>query len=367
MNNILLLYAVGDVNRTFSYQVGWPQHLAKDARFRCISLNVMPSLWQRIGNRIGFIPRKHDQIVSQKYSAVIILHSVFSNSCYLRGNLLEKVRRIDAPKAYFIGNEYKLMPEKMAFCEHLNIKLLVTMTPNPVVHALYRERLGCRITNIPSAGLDKNIFYPTADRQERPIDIGFRAEDDPLYLGHQERRTIAEFFIKSAYAYNLKVDIAVGTGGRFTPTEYALFLNRCKGQIATEAGTDYFSLSDHVRNLVNDHVKKHSEASLQTLKGMFFSKYESVPARMISGRIVEAAGTKTVQILFEGRYNDYFKPDVHYIALKKDFSNFDEVMEKFCDENYCRSLTDNAYEVAVKELTYEKLIDKFYEALAPIL
>jgi hypothetical protein len=30
-------------------------------------------------------------------------------------------------------------------------------------------------------------------------------------------------------------------------------------------------------------------------------------------------------------------------------------------------ITDNAYEVALKELTYEKLIDRFYEALAPLL
>ena len=45
-------------------------------------------------------------------------------------------------------------------------------------------------------------------------------------------------------------------------------------------------------------------------------------------------GTKTIQILIEGNYNGYFKPDIHYIPLKKDLSNFDEAIEKFNDQNF---------------------------------
>ena len=66
---------------------------------------------------------------------------------------------------------------------------------------------------------------------------------------------------------------------------------------------------------------EHPDATFEDIHRRFFADYgPSVPIRIISGRQIEAAGTRTVQILFEGRYDGYFLPDVHYIPLKKDFS-----------------------------------------------
>lgn len=91
--------------------------------------------------------------------------------------------------------------------------------------------------------------------------------------------------------------------------------------MGTEAGGGYFELTDVTRTKVNRYVATHRSATMEEIQERFFADYEEpVPGWMISGRHVEAAGTKTVQILFDGYYNDYFQPDVHYIALKKDFS-----------------------------------------------
>ncbi|HTE91305.1 MAG TPA: hypothetical protein VK639_20305 [Terriglobales bacterium] len=272
------------------------------------------------------------------------------------------------PKAYFIGNEYKLMPEKMAFCDALGIKLLISQSNSPAVHRLYRERLKCAVAGIPSAGLDTTVFYPQIPWGERPIDIGYRSDESPIYLGHTERRQIADYFLAQGPRYGLNMNISLKQGDRFAEPEWAVFLNRCKAQLGTEAGGDYFELTDATRLDYRRYSQRHPTATDEEVLDRFFKHYKNpIAMRVLSGRIVEAAGTKTLQILFEGRYNDDFKPDIHYIPLKKDFSNFDEVMEKFRDQNYCRALTDNAYELAIKELTYEKLIDKFYDAFAPML
>ena len=104
------------------------------------------------------------------------------------------------------------------------------------------------------------------------------------------------------------------------------------------------------------------------VKRKFFDTYgPSIPMRIISGRQIEAAACKTVQILFEGRYNDYFQPDEHYIPLKKDFSNIEEVVRKFRDDTYCEGLVDKAYDVVMSELTYDRLIEKLSSELRHIL
>src|SRR6185436_17701398 len=55
----------------------------------------------------------------------------------------------------------------------------------------------------------------------------------------------------------------------------------------------------------------------------------------------------------------------HYIPLKKDFSNWDEVVSRFCDASLRRTLTDRAYEdlIASGRYTYHKFIDQFDDDL----
>lgn len=362
---VLLLYAQTPNNYTLSYQIGWPKHFQRHPSFKCFSLNVY--------NR-GRIARLRERALLRwaRFDAIIILHSVFSNSCYLSERrtkwLFNAVRTAPQPKAYFIGNEYRLMPEKMAFCEALNMALLVTMNPAPAAQALYRERLGCALTCIPSAGLDTDIFRPTTNWGERPIDLGYRCYAAPLTLGHNERSAIADHFLQHGPRYGLHLDISLDHRERFETAGWAKFLNRCKGQLGTEAGGDYFELTDATRLQAEQYLKAYPDATMEDVFERFFKDYPNpVPGRMISGRHVEAAGTKTVQILLEGDYNGYFQPDVHYIPLKKDFRNTDEVIAKFRDEGYCQHLAYNAYQVATQELTYEKLIDRFYEALVPLI
>ena len=358
---VLLLYARTPYNQTSSYQIGWPRHFQRHPRFECTPINVYDQ--RRIARLRG-----RAVMWWGRFDAIVILHSAFSNSRYLSGWLFEAVCVARQPKAYFIDNEYMAMPEKMAFCEALNVALLVTQNPAPAAQALYRERLGCAVTYIPAAGLDTEIFCPTTNRADRPIDLGYRSSAPSPVLGHHERTQIADCFLQHGSRYGLRLDISLDKKDRFTPEAWARFLNQCKGQLGTEAGGDYFDLNGTTYQKASEYVIAHPEVRAGEIAERFYRNFPNpVPIRVIGGRHVEAAGTKTVQILFEGYYDGYFQPDVYYIPLKKDFSNVDEAMARFRDEGYCQILTDNAYNVAVQELTYEKLIDRFYEALTPLL
>jgi hypothetical protein len=337
---------------TFSYHTAWPRHLATHPRFAATVLNLHERSW--LARFRALVTLQQD-----RFDAVVLLHSVFSNAQALDGVLLEFLQRLSRPKIFFVGNEYKLMPEKMAFAGALPTALLITQSSLPAVHDLYRQRLGCAVASIPNTGFDPQLFVATTPRAQRPIDLGYRADDSPSYLGHRERRELAEFFTAAAGRYGVTVDISMDPARRFTEPEWAAFLGRCKGQLGSEAGGDYFELDDRTRLAVVAYEQAHPAAAFEEIQARFFAGYgPSVPMRIMSGRQVEAAGTRTVQILFEGRYDGYLQPDVHYIPLRKDFADADEAIRKFRDHALCEVMTARAHQVAVEQLTYARLIDR---------
>ncbi|SBW09791.1 hypothetical protein KL86APRO_12675 [uncultured Alphaproteobacteria bacterium] len=359
---IAVLFHRSAASATLSYQLGWPEALAQSPRFVCRGFNLAD---RGLADIAGLMR----EIYLERPDAVVLLHSVFSNQNFLRRGLFWAVAVCPVPKVYFIGNEYKLMPEKISFCRHLSLSLLISQSNDPEVLDLYGKTLGCKVGSIPNTGFNPAIFSPVTPLAERPIDVGYRSYPAPWYLGNREKEDIAETFLENAERLGLHTDISLSAADRFEPSGYAAFLNRCRGQIGTESGGDFFELTDTTRYRVGAFQKAHPNATWPEIKARFFDAYEGrkVPMRIVSGRQVEAAACKTVQILFRGRYNEYFQPDEHYIPLEKDFSNLDETMEKLRDDAYCTELTESAYELVMGELTYQHLTDQLADLLMDVV
>ena len=72
----------------------------------------------------------------------------------------------------------------------------------------------------------------------------------------------------------------------------------------------------------------------------------------ISPKFFEAIRLRTALVLFEGKYSDLVAPDTHYIPLKKDYSNIDDVFAKLEDFDLLESLTSRAYRDIVESGRY---------------
>ena len=83
--------------------------------------------------------------------------------------------------------------------------------------------------------------------------------------------------------------------------------------------------------------------------------------RTVSPRVFEAAATGTCQILFEGKYSGVVEPWVHYLPLHKDFSNFDEIIRLYRDEEVRRQLVQQAERdlIASGAYSYRHFIAQF--------
>lgn len=351
----LVFYYESQTNKTLSYQHGWHYSFFEHPMFDCKGINLNNHRF------VSFISSKMATLFG-KSDLIVILHSVFSNSCNLPQILIESLSKTNIPKVYFVGNEYKLIHEKIQFSKRIHLSLFISMNPNKEAHKLLENAIGCKVSCIPSSGLNQSVFYPKKDYADREIDIGYRSDEPAFYLGHNERREINDFFKDYCDSHGLKSDISLDSKDRFDQTGYSDFLNNCKGQIGTEAGGAYFELDDRTRKKVNIYVTEKPDTKFEEIYDKFFKDYKNnVTVWTISGRHVEAAACKSVQILFEGYYNGYFKPDIHYISLKKNFSNIDEVMRKFKDTEFSLQIAENAYNMVQEEFPYEKLIDKFYD------
>jgi len=357
---LLVLVAQGPGSATLSYQHGWPRHLSRDPRYECAVVNLSDRSWAaRLSRATLRWPR---------FDAIVLLHSVFSNSRWLAGWTFDAVRANPAPKVFFIGNEYKLMPEKMTFCESLGVRLLVTQSHSSRVQSLYRERLGCAVVGIPNTGWDPDVFRPERPRADRPIDLGYRSLASPLFLGHNERVEMMEAFQAGAKRHGLRIDFSLRPEDRLNERGWAAFLNSCKGQIGTEAGGDYFELTDATRRRVNDYIDTRPDAGIEEIRARFFRDYQDpVPIRILSSRNVEAAATRTVQLLLEGEYGGYFQPGIHYIPVRRDYSNVDEAIRMFRDSVLCDQISDQAYQLVNERLSFPRLLDQFDTALRGVV
>ena len=118
---VALMFNQSNENLTLSYQHGWPRAILESPYFDCQLLNLA-NLSLRESVKLA------RQIYSNKYDAIILLHSVFSNQKNLSGALFWAVAANKAPKVYFVGNEYKHMPEKIRFSRKLGISLFISQS-----------------------------------------------------------------------------------------------------------------------------------------------------------------------------------------------------------------------------------------------
>lgn len=211
----------------------------------------------------------------------------------------------------------------------------------------------------------KQITKPEAQRE---IDVGYRGRELPWYLGKGalEKANIAIGFLKHAADQDLRLDIETNELKRIYGGAWLEFIGNCRAVLGVEAGVSIFDINDTVRPEYERLIALNPNITLDEISNCLLDKWENnIYYRTISPRHFEASALHTCQILFEGNYSGIMKPMVHYIPLKKDFSNFDEVIYNFRNVELRRHITENAYRDLIHsgQYSYENYVRNFDEEL----
>jgi len=199
--------------------------------------------------------------------------------------------------------------------------------------------------------------------ENRLFDIIYRASHLPFWFGSQGQLKfeLADVFKKNSKKHKLRVNISTKEQDVVLGENWFSFLSTGRTVIGCESGSSVLDYQGEVRALIRALLTAEPDLNFYQLAEKMPPKWNSYGFTAISPRHLEAVETKTCQILVEGNYNGVFLPDKHYIPLKRDFSNIDEVLEKIKDHQYCQSIAERSYEDIFLSRKYS------YKAFASII
>ncbi len=294
---------------------------------------------------------------------IIILHSATGDDMSLLLKTCHWFHKRKCKMAVFLGNEYDLMWEKTTFLYESGAEFACSQLPVDTAEWLYADVPGVKVLPLPHA-LNPAVYFP-GQQQRRTMDIGFRGARYLLWIGDTKRNDFLDHMIQHGSRYQLSCDIRYGTIAR---GEWAGFLRTCHGTIGGEAGSCYLDKRGELIETAKRYLKNQPHASLKDLTETIGSRdeVEFISGKAISSRHFEPIGTKTCQLLLEGRYNDLLEPGVHYLSVKPDLSNLPEVIIEFKDEGRRKQIAEQAHEHVMSHHTYRHRVRSLIKAIFEI-
>lgn len=202
---------------------------------------------------------------------------------------------------------------------------------------------------------------------ERPIDIGYRGSPQPWSFGRlsYEKWEIGERFRAVAPA-GMRTDISGRWEDRFFGRAWFDFLGLCKATLGVESGAEVFDEDGTIDAQCRAYITAHPGAGFEEVFAAVLAPHEGkVRYRTVSPRHFEAAATRTLQILYEGEYRGILEPWRHYVPLRRDFANLDEVLGVVRDGKRATGIIERAYaEVAANPAySYAAFVRQLDDAL----
>lgn len=309
------------------------------------------------------------------FQVIVFSYTLFAaNPFYLGRDFLEYVQSSQAYKIAFFQDEYRFWPERSGFINSCRIDCVYTCLEPAYFNQTYRSRTSAgRIRQylpgyVSSRQVKEGLRHVAAD-SDREIDIGYRGRPTFFWMGKgpREKTVIGKKFQVRAADLGLVLDIDAREEKRIYGDDWLKFLGNCRAVLGVEAGVSIFDLDNEMMPQYETIVAERPDITFEEISELLLDRYEDkgVYYRTVSPRVFEAASVRTCQILFEGRYSGIILPNVHYIPLKKDLSNFDEVIRQFRDPGVRQLLTDNAYRDLIESgaYSYEAFIKEFDQDL----
>jgi hypothetical protein len=204
-------------------------------------------------------------------------------------------------------------------------------------------------------GTLERIEQLDAAAPERPIDIGYRARPGFPWTGRHGRlkSEVASAFTRAATNVALKLDVSTDERDTFYGDDWLKFLLRCKYSIGVEGGSSILNAAGQTILEIMRYMDAHPESTPDEIEARFLAGREgSVDLRAISPRHLEACATRTCQVLVEGDYSGVLRQHEHYIPLRRDLSNVDEVVAAIVRDDRRAEITAAAHRDIVASGAY---------------
>ena len=362
MANILVLYW----NLTYPVRATLRDHLYSFGRYshhRCFYLNlaVHGTPWY----------------VKKTRWDLIIIHSILLSARWTPGLFVRSERQLrflkgsDAVKVALPQDEFVRMNLMCEFINRLGIDHVFSVATESQWPAIYPTVDRRRVTfhKVLTGYIDDSLVSKI-DRivkslpGKRPIDIGYRAywPRAAFWWGRHGalKAKIGDVFKERALQRGLIVDISTRVEDTILGDDWFRFLLRCKYQIGVEGGASVFDWDGTYRQRTEEYTAQHPDATFEEVeKACFPGADGKLEYFAITPRHFECCVTRTCQVLVEGNYDGVLEPGKHYIELKRDFSNLEQVLDTIARDELREQITTRAWRDIVEsgKYTYQRFAE----------
>lgn len=274
---------------------------------------------------------------------------------------LEPLAENKAIKAACPQDEFVNMDIMNQFMRDMEISHIFTAVPESEWGKAYPliDRSKTRLHQVLTGYLDDKVVSKVMRLAQyyslRLIDIGYRANRHSPWLG---RHAMLKWLVGKEFEYKAGArfitDISSEPSAILYGDDWWKFLLSCKYFLGTESGCSILDWDGSLKEKTEAYLKKYPYASFGEVEHDCFPRRDGAyRLRTLSPRHLECAVTRTCQILTEGDYNGILKPWVHYVPVKYNLSNIDEVLHILETlKDLGKHITDSAWQDLVQSGKY---------------
>lgn len=339
------------------------ESFAKYSQHDITYIPATPAYWNRPSSEIA-------SMLDMSVFDVVVIH--YSTRLSIVGHLEEGIAKtlelFTGLKILFIQDEYESTEIARSWMDRLSFDVVYTCVPpawHSDVYPKYRfpatEFISTLTGYVPE---NRNLEDYALPLEDRKVVIAYRGRKLPEIYGDlgQEKLRIGVEMKAHSERRGICVDIEVDDSKRIYGDEWYRFMGSARATLGTESGSNIFDFDGTLKLEVARIKENNPDISYSDISAKVLAPHEGrIHMNQISPKVFEAIRLRTALVLFEGEYSGVVRPNEHFIPLKKDFSNIDEVYAKLADDDYLKELTSRAYKdvVASGKYSYKAFIHGF--------
>jgi len=319
------------------------------------TLNVyehLNSLARFSGSRVFFANQSLKMPVNDLalFDIVIIHYSIRLPFDQVAEETAHALEAFGGLKALFIQDEYDHTHRAWHWIKRLGIKLVFSSVPAASMAQVYPPdefpgvRFVSNLTGFAPEALTAVPRYPPPS--QRPLKIGYRGRALPIRYGALGQDKIDVGRVVRAYCESKGIshDIDWVERSRLYGDAWYAFIGSCRAVLGSESGSNVFDWDGTLEARIDDFREQHPRASDQDVYAAVIVPLEK-PGLMnqVSPRVFEAIACRTPLVLFEGQYSGVVRPYTHFIPLRRDGSNLDEVITLLRDDKEVDAMVERAH------------------------
>ena len=276
-------------------------------------------------------------------------------------------------KFLFIQDEYDFPHRTWHWIRTLDINLVFTVVPDAGIEKVYPKaefpntRFVTNLTGYVPEKLPVIEHLPTPS--QRTLVIGYRGRPLPIRYGQLavEKVLIGEIVRQYCDDHGVNSDIAWEEKSRIYGPQWYEFIASCRSMLATESGSNVFDWDGTLGKVIADYRLHNSDANDDDVyRDIIRPREVDGLMNQVSPKIFETIALRSVLVLYEGNYSGVVRPGEHYIALKKDGSNLQDVMRQLNDAQTVDAIAERAWNHVIgsgrfSQRTFVEMVDRELE------